>query len=269
MVPAPPVRLLQRIVGNRRSVVALARRHLLARYAGTLLGGLWEVLHPALTILVLWFVFTAAFHARGPHDMPFILYFVTGIVPWLLISESINQGTQGVVAHGFLIKKMVFPSEILPFVYLVASAVSHVLLLGLAAVVLLANGVPASIFWIQCIYYFVVACGLVLGIQWLLSALMVFHRDLGQVVGVLLNLAFWATPVVWVPNGVVPPRLAWILYANPFAYVIDGYRKSLLERQPFWTDWAHGLYVWTVLLALLVVGGTVFRRLKPHFADVL
>jgi lipopolysaccharide transport system permease protein/teichoic acid transport system permease protein len=122
---------------------------------------------------------------------------------------------------------------------------------------------------LQCIYYFVAACGLVIGIQWLLSALMVFHRDLGQVVGVLLNLAFWATPVVWVAEGVVPAEARWILFANPFTYVIDGYRHSLLDAQPFWRDWEQGLYVWGLAICLFALGGTVFRRLKPHFADVL
>lgn len=262
-------RLAAQLFLSRQTVIALAKRYLLSRYAGTLLGGVWEVLHPALTILVLWFVFSQAFKARGPDGMPFILYFVTGIVPWLFMSEAINQGTHAVVTHRFLVKKMVFPSEILPFVYLSAGAISHLLLLVLAAIVLLVNGVRVNLYWLQCVYYFLAACGLVVGIQWLLSALMVFHRDLGQVVGVVLNLAFWATPVVWVAEGVVPPEARWILFANPFTYVIEGYRHSLLDAHPFWIDWEQGLYVWGLSLCLLALGGTVFRRLKPHFADVL
>jgi ABC-type polysaccharide/polyol phosphate export permease len=74
---------------------------------------------------------------------------------------------------------------------------------------------------------------------------------------------------VWVTDGVVPPDYLWLMHANPVAYVIDGYRGSLLNQQPFWVNWSQGLYVWCLALALALVGANVFRRLKPHFGDVL
>jgi ABC-type polysaccharide/polyol phosphate export permease len=254
---------------GRRTVRALARRQVVSRYAGTLFRGAWEVAHPAMTILVFWFVFSVAFKAKGPDGIPFILYFVAGMLPWMFFAEGLSSGTQGVVAHSFLVKKMVFHSELLPFVYLTAGAVNHGLLLILAGVVLFANGVHFTWYWFQIIYYFLTLCVFMLGLQWLLSAVNVFNRDFGQGVTMVLNLWFWATPVVWVVDGVVPREYQWLVSINPVYYVIEGYRGSLLYHKPLWQHWQQGLYVWALALVLGVAGATVFRRTKPHFADVL
>lgn len=254
---------------GRRTVRALAQRQVMSRYAGTVFRGVWEVAQPAVTILVFWFVFSMAFKARGPEGMPFIVYFVTGMLPWMFFAEGVSSGTQGVVAHSFLIKKIVFQSELLPFVYLTTGAVNHALLLILGMVVLLANGVHFTWHWFQIIYYFVTLCALMLGLQWLLSAVNVFNRDLGQGVNMVLNLWFWATPIVWVVDGVVPKEYQWLVSINPVYYIIEGYRGAFLYQQPLWHHWQQGLYVWSLALVLGLVGATVFRRLKPHFADVL
>jgi len=253
----------------RRTICALAGRQVVSRYAGTLFRGAWEIIHPAVTILVFWFVFSVAFKAKGPEGTPYIVYFVTGILPWMFFAEGINGGTQGVIAHSFLVKKMVFRSELLPFVYITAGSLNHGLLLILASVVIFFNGGQFSWYWLQIVYYFFTLCALMLGLQWLLSAMTVFQRDLGQGVTMVLNLWFWATPVVWVADGVVPPQYHWLLLANPVHYVIEGYRGSLLYQQSIWRHWQQGLYVWGLALVLAVVGAMVFRRLKPHFGDVL
>ena len=263
------INFLLELYRGRRTIRALARRDVLSRYSGTAFRGAWELANPALTLLVFWFVFSVAFKAKGPAETPFILYFVTGYLPWLFFSESLTRGTQGVVAHSFLVKKIVFASELLPFVYLTACAINHCLLLLLAVIILLLNGATITWYWLQLPYYFFVLCAFLIGLQWLLSALNVFNRDLGQGVGVLLNVWFWVTPVVWVAADVVPLKYQWLIRANPVAYVIDGYRGSLLYQQPFWVNWSQGLYVWFIALVLALLGANVFRRLKTHFGDVL
>ncbi|MFA5925279.1 MAG: ABC transporter permease [Methylococcaceae bacterium] len=263
------IKFLIGLYQGRRTIRALAMRDVLARYSGTLFRGAWELVNPAITLLVFWFVFSVAFKAKGPAGIPFILYFVTGYVPWLFFSESLMRGTQGVVAHSFLVKKMVFPSELLPFVYLTGGAINHALLLLLSIVVLLFNGISVSWYWLQIGYYFVTLCAILVGLQWLLSAVNVFNRDLGQGVGVVLNVWFWMTPVVWVADGVIPAEYQWLMFANPLYYIIDGYRGALLYQQPFWIHWQQGLYVWSFALVFAVLGASVFRRLKPHFGDVL
>lgn len=263
------INFLSGLYRGRRTIHALARRDVLSRYSGTLFRGVWELANPAITLLVFWFVFSIAFKSKGPAGIPFIIYFVTGYVPWLFFSESLMRGMHGVVAHTFLVKKMVFPSELLPFVYLTGGAINHGILLLLAFVVLLFNGVSISWYWLQIPYYFFTLCAMLVGLQWLLSALIVFNRDIGQGISVMLNVWFWMTPVVWVADGVIPPQYQWLMHTNPLGYIIEGYRGSLLYQQPFWTDWGLGLYVWSLAFVFAVIGAMVFRSLKPHFGDVL
>jgi lipopolysaccharide transport system permease protein/teichoic acid transport system permease protein len=253
----------------RRTIQALAGRQIQMRYSGTLFRGAWEILHPVVTILLYWFVFSIAFKARGPEGIPFIAYFITGMLPWMCFAEGIQSGGQGVVSHGFLIKKMVFKSELLPFVFLVAGGLNHGLLMILASGILIANGVPITWCWLQVAYYFITMCSLMLGLQWLLSSLTVFHRDLGQAVTMGLNVVFWSTPVVWVAKSVLSPEYQWVLFLNPLCYIVEGYRASLLYNEPIWLNWQQALYVWALLVLLAATGFTVFRRLKPHFGDVL
>lgn len=254
---------------SRRTIRALAQRDVLSRYSGTIFRGLWELINPALTLVIFWFVFSVALKAKGPGGTPFILYFATGYLPWLFFSESLTRGTQAVVAHTFLIKKMVFASELLPFVYLSSSAINHALLLVLAGIILLFNGIPITWYWLQLPYFFVTLCIFLVGLQWLLSAINVFNRDIGQGLSVVLNIWFWITPVVWVADDVVPSEYQWLIYANPVAYVIEGYRGSLLYEHPFWINGWQGLYVWCLSLGLALLGANIFRMLKPHFGDVL
>lgn len=265
----PVIEFIRGLYRERRTIRALASRQILSRYSGTLFRGAWELLHPVVTILLYWFIFSVAFKAKGPEGIPFIVYFITGILPWMFFADGINNGAQGVVSHSFLVKKMVFRSELLPFVYLAAGGLTHGLLMSLASGVLIANGVQVSWHWLQLAYYFLTLCSLMLGLQWLLSALTVFHRDLGQAVTMGLNVWFWSTPVVWVAKGLVPPEYQWFLFINPLYYIIEGYRASLLYHEPLWRNWQQGLYVWGLLIVLAAVGSQVFRRLKPHFGDVL
>ncbi len=264
------LRLLKTLYQSRNIIRALAKRDVLSRYSGTQLRGVWEILNPAITLFVFWFVFSFALKTKGPSETPFIIYFITGYLPWIFFSETLSRGSQGVVVHSFLISKTVFASEVLPFVYIFTSAVNHMFLLVLSIFILLLNGVEFSWHFIQIIYYFITLCVILVGLQWILSAINVFNRDIGQGVGIALNLLFWVTPIVWVNNNVIPNKYKWIIDFNPIGYVIDGYRGSLLYHKPIWESWWHqGLFVWSFALVLVVIGAIVFQRLKPHFGDVL
>ncbi len=253
----------------RRTIVALASRQILSRYSGTLFRGIWEVAHPAVTILLYWFIFSVAFKAKGPEGVPFIVYFITGMLPWMFFADGISNGTQGIISHSFLVKKTVFKSELLPFVYLAESGLKHIVLMLIAVIVLVISGVRFSWYFIQLPYYFFVLCAFMIGLQWLLSSVNVFHRDIGQIVNIVLTVWFWATPIVWVVKGFIPPQYEWLLFINPICYIIEGYRLSLVYHKPLWNHWQQGLYVWGLLIVVVGAGAQVFRRLKPHFGDVL
>jgi ABC-type polysaccharide/polyol phosphate export permease len=109
---------------------------------------------------------------------------------------------------------------------------------------------------------------LVLGLSWLASALRVFIKDIGNFVAVVLQIGFWATPIFW-SIDLVPEKYQFIIKLNPMAYIINGYRDTFINQAWFWENQLVALYFWLLTMAILVTGIIVFKRLRPHFGDVL
>lgn len=245
----------------------MAKQDLAQRYVGTVGGLLWAVLHPMLMVVIYWFVFTIGFKAQAPGNMPFVLYFVSGLIPWLLFSEVLQNSMTAVTANAALIKKTVFPSEILPLVHLVAGSFTHLVFLSILCLLCLLYGYGPKLALLQVVYYYLALGCLLLGLSWLFGSIHVFHRDLAQGVGALLNLWFWLTPVVW-PADMIPDNYSAILKFNPVYYVVEGYR-SVITGIPIWSRQWESVCFWLVAGPVLLLGGYVFKRLKPEFAEVL
>jgi ABC-type polysaccharide/polyol phosphate export permease len=251
----------------RDVIWAMAKRDVAARYVGTIGGVLWAILHPTLTVAIYWLVFSVGFKAKGSAGMPFVLYFVSGLVPWLFFNEVLLSSMNAVIANASLIKKTVFPAEVLPLVHFVSGSFTHFVLLFILCILAWSYGYGPKLTVIQIVYYYGALGCLLLGLSWLIGSLQVFHRDLGQAMSAVLSLWFWLTPVVWSPE-LIPPHFRLILEFNPIYYVVNGYR-SLMTGVPFWLNWQEALRFWSVTGPVLLLGAYVFRRLKPDFADVL
>ncbi len=258
-----------RLLFDRRQLIwEMARRDLLQKYVGSRVGLLWTVIHPLSLIFIFWFVFGFGLKAQPVADVPFSIWLTAGLAAWFSFSEIVAESTGVIVSNPHLIKKINFPSQILPVVKIVSSMVNHLVFLTLLVIMLLANGVPVTFFALQVIYYYCCLVLLALGISWLTSAINVFVRDVSQIVQLVLQVMFWATPIIW-DIKIMPENVQMILRLNPIYYIIHGYREAFVYCRPFWLDLGSGLYFWCVTLFLLVVGALVFRRLKWHFPDVL
>lgn len=248
---------------------AMARRELAARYAGTVGGALWALFQPLTTVAVFWFVFSVGFKARGPGDTPFILYFLCGYAPWLFFTETVLASAGSVAGSAHLVKKTIFPTQILPVAHLTAALTIHLALLAVVLVILAVNGVTPHLLTLPLLLYHLLGlCALALGLGWALAALQVFSRDVQQILTVMLNLWFWLTPIVWVEE-MMPEGLRWLLQLNPMHHVTQGYRAALMGGEPFWLDPGGVALFWLTALIILAGGAHIFRRLKPEFADVL
>jgi lipopolysaccharide transport system permease protein/teichoic acid transport system permease protein len=109
---------------------------------------------------------------------------------------------------------------------------------------------------------------LALGLGWAVSALNPFLRDIAQIVGVLLQMGFWATPIFWDIN-MMPAKFQVIFKLNPMFYIVQGYRESFIYFHPFWNHPVQTVYFWAVTIAIFITGALIFKKLKPQFADVL
>ena len=260
--------LLLDIVRNRKLLWQLTKRDFKQRYLGSYLGILWAFIQPAITVLIFWFVFQVGFKAMPVDNFPFILWLVCGMFPWFFFSDSIQSAANSILESSFLVKKIVFRVELLPIVKIASALVVHIFFVILLFAMFAIYGYSFSIYNLQIIYYFFAMMCLALGISWLTSALTVFLRDVGQFVSMIMQFAFWATPIFW-SLKIVPEEYTTILRMNPIYYFIEGYRQSFIYHEWFWQHYKLTAYYWAVTLIIMFVGALCFKKLRPHFADVL
>ncbi|MBF0456460.1 MAG: ABC transporter permease [Nitrospirae bacterium] len=253
---------------NREILFELARRDFRARYLGSYMGVLWAFINPAVYVAILWFVFQLGFKARQTDNFPFILWLIPGIVAWFFISDSIMGATHSILDYSFLVKRVVFRVSVLPIVKILAALYVHLFFLILLFVVFFVHGYVFSIYWVQVLYYLFASLALMLGISWVTSSVMIFFRDFGQIVSMALQFGFWLTPVFWSVRS-MPPKYLFLLKLNPLYYIIDGYRNSFVYKIWFWETPLLTLYYWLFTAMVLVTGLKLFRKMRPHFADML
>ncbi len=256
------------LVGSRYVIWELAKQDFKSRYMGSYLGILWAFIHPIVTIGIFWFVFENGLKSRPVTDSPFVLWLIAGIVPWFFFSESLGRATNAILEKRFLVKKVVFRVSILPLVKILSALVVHLMFLVVALGLLTAYGLTPSIYTWQLLYYLTATFVLLLGLAWMTSALVVFVRDLGQVVSMTLQFGFWLTPICW-PVTMVPERFRTFVELNPLYYIVRGYRESLIDHVWFWQHPRQSLFFWCITGMIFIVGGLIFKRLRPQFADVM
>ncbi len=263
-----PFNFLKQIYIHRSMIKVMAIREIQTRYVGTLAGFVWFIINPLMMLLVYWFIFSVGFKVKPAGNVPFVVVFFCGLIPWTTFSETLAANTNAIIGNAGLVKKTVFPTEILPLVNLVASLVSHCIMLVILMVLLLLNNIPSSLYIFQFLYYLAALSVFALGLSWFLSAVNVFYRDVGLMLSVLLNMWFWLTPIVW-GIEMIPEEYQYIIKLNPIYYIVDGYKSSFIYHVPFWHNYHLGIYFWGVCLSMFLFGGLIFRKLKPEFADVL
>jgi len=253
-------------------------RDLKARYRGSVLGFFWSFANPLLLLMVYTFVFSVVLPGRFPGvDENYALFLFCGLLPWTWFSSSLTEASNSLLANGNLIKKVLFPAEVLPIVAVIANMVHFFLALPILilALILFASRLPTvgELFW----FPIVVAVQFVmsLGFGLILAALTVHFRDIKDLLSNVLTLWFFATPILYPWTMVaergpiffgLPPLGKLLMDANPATHVIISYQEIL-----FW-DGPYGHWRWLLLTAILSVGMfllgyALFDRLRDSFAE--
>ncbi|HET6514624.1 MAG TPA: ABC transporter permease [Thermodesulfovibrionales bacterium] len=246
----------------------MAKRDIASQHIGSLLGFFWTFINPLIMIFILWFVFSIGFKTMPRDNVPFVVWLTAGMCIWNTFVEVINGSTSVISNNPHLVKKIVFPLSILPVVKLVASFVTHVIFLVFLILLIIFQGMPFSLYWLQAFYYFGAMSVLALGLGWITSSINIFTKDISQVVSVILQIGFWGTPIFW-DLSIMPDKYQFFVKLNPMFYIVRGYRESFLYGVPFWYNWQMTLYFWGVTGLIFILGALIFLRLRPHFADVL
>ena len=260
---------LRHLLRYRALVQSLVARDLKARYRGSVLGFLWSFVNPLLLLLIYTFVFTVVLQDfRGGGVEPYALFMFCGILPWTWFSSSLLESANVLIAGGNLIRKVLFPAEVLPIVTVFAGMMHFFLGLPILAAFFLyyRNQVPMyplDLLWLPVIV--LVQLTLTLGLALIVSALTVHFRDLRDLLGNVLTLWFFATPIIY-PLSAVGGRFRSLLNLNPFTHIAVAYQEVLFVSGPF-TAWPRLLLVGTVSIAVFACGYVVFDRLRDTLAE--
>jgi len=247
---------------------SLTKNEFKQKYVGNILGIFWAFIQPAAMIGIFWFVFQVGFKSKPVDDFPFILWLVAGMFPWFYFAEGLSAGTGSVQNNAFLVKKVVFRVSLLPMIPLLSALSIHIFFIFFMFGMFIYYGYAPEMYWLQIAYYTFAMSILLLGLSWLTSSVVIFFKDVGQLVAIVIQFGFWLTPIFW-SLKIVPEKYHFLINLNPMAYIVDGYRNSMIYHKWFWEDMGFTLYFWAVTLILFVLGGYTFRKLRPHFADVL
>ncbi len=248
----------------------MAKRDIIGRYRGSFLGLIWSFLTPLLMLAVYTFVFSVVFKARwnlGSGDKAeFAMALFAGLTVYTVFSEVLSRAPNLIVENSSYVTKVVFPLEILPLVTLV-NAVFHMLIsmsILLAFIVLVKHAIPWTVLLFPVIIFPLLL--VTIGLSWLLSALGVYVRDLGQMIGVIISAMLFLSPVFY-PISSMPESVRWLFYLNPVTLPIEQARSVVLWGHiPDLWAWG-GYFLSSVLVSLL--GLWAFNRLRGGFSDVL
>ncbi len=261
-----PVELYQ----SRHLIWKLAKNDFRKRYAGSSMGALWALAQPVVTVAMYYIVFDKLMGGggRGVEDVPFVLFLTAGLVPWFYFNEALNNGTNALREYDYLVKKVVFKISILPIIKVIAATFIHVFFVAVLLIVAALYGYYPTVYTTQILYYSACLFVFVLALCYATCAVVVFFKDLTQIIGIALQIGIWATPILWNIDS-APEEWVVILKLNPLVYIVNGYRSAIYERSWFFEDFFSTMYFWIVTVVLFGIGVAVFKRLKPHFADVL
>lgn len=264
--PSRVLHSLQQLFRHRALIQSLVARELKARYRGSVLGVVWSFLNPLLLLLIYTFVFSVVVPGVSSKQIEhFPLFLFCGILPWSWFSSSLLESANVLITGGALLRKVLFPAEVLPIVTVLAGLVHFTLGLPILIAFIVYERVPVTpdVLWLPII----VAAQLLLtvGLALLVSSLTVHFRDLRDLLSNLLTLAFFMTPIVY-PLSQAPDWARPLLLLNPFTHLVVAYQEILVLPGPF-AAWPRVITMGIVSVAICALGYVVFDRLRDTFAE--
>lgn len=258
---------LRQLPRYRGLIQTLVVRELKARYRGSVLGYLWSFINPLLLLLIYSFVFTIVIPNRDERAQPYALFMFCGILPWTWFSASLSEASNSLIANGNLIKKVLFPAEVLPIVSVLANMVHFFLGLPILAAFLLWYQKPihaSELIWFPVVVF--VQLLFTIGLSLILSALTVHFRDIRDILANVLTLWFFATPIIY--TWMMMEKYIGYLNWNPFTHLAISYQEILFFDGPF-GHWKWLLALGGASVALCLAGYWLFDRLRDSYAEVV
>ena len=267
------ISLFKGIIEKRKLIWDLSKADFKKRFVGSYFGIIWMFIQPLVTILIYALLF-GEYGFKSPPPVPgasYVIWMVPGIVPWFYFSEALNSGTNCLQEYHYLVKKVVFQVEMLPIIKLISCFMVHACFLVIMVGLYLVGGHFPIATWIQVLYYSFASSMLALALTYITSSIQVFFKDMAQIVSICLQFGMWLTPIMYHESMFTNahPWLLPIFKLNPFYYISTGFRDSMLQGTWFFERPTLTIYFWGFTLVTMFVGLRIFRKLRPHFSDVM
>lgn len=224
---------------------------------------LWSFLNPLLQIVVYAVVFQVIL--KNPQEN-YAIFLCCGLIPWTFFSATVTRSAFTMIENGNIIKKVYFPREILPISIVTSEAVNFMISTIIILGFVIFGGIGISKYIIFYPLVLLAQYLLLIGISLIISSISVYVRDLQHLIGVAMQLLFYATPIVYA-SETIPDNFKWILYLNPMTYIINGYRDIFYNQKMI--DVIPTLLLIIISIILCLIGYIIFNKLQKGFAEQL
>lgn len=247
----------------------MVARDFRSRYLNSVLGSLWAILNPLTQILIYTLIFSQVMRTKLPgvdDTLGYSIYMCAGILPWQFFVEVLSREQNVFLEHGTLLKKVNFPRSSLPVYTFLSAGINFIILYLLFLVFLVVVGKWPGLSLLAVFPLLILQIGLAVGVGIFLGTLNVFFRDVGHIIGIIMQFWFWLTPIVY-PVQAIPDKFHWLLFLNPMAIITQDYQKIFLYRA--WPDWENILPIFYIVIVFLALGYWTFIKLDKEMVDEL
>ena len=260
---------IKAIIKDKKLIWQLGKNDFKNRFANTSLGEIWGFLQPFVFMLTYAIVFQYILKTGSSGNIPYAVWFFPGMAMWQWINDSIMSASNSIRTYSYLVKKVVFPVDIIPMISIVASSFVGLFLILIATILCIIYKYMPNILLL--LYVVIAAYCFIIAFTRFTSAITTVVPDFANLLGIAMQLFFWFTPVIWNLNMLVEhPILAKIMRCTPFTYLVTTFRQVFIGENIVFAE--HGLYTlvfWIITIIMFIWGNAVFRRTKKDFADVL
>ena len=269
------IMVLREQITNFYLIRRLSLYELKSKNKSNYLGMAWELINPAIQILIYWFVF-GTLRSRAPVEVngieiPFFIWLLTAFFLWIFMYQSLIDGSKSIYTRLRMLSKMSFPFSVIPNFVIFSKLYIHLFMLAVTIIILQFSGFYISIHYVQLIYFLFSAIALLFAVSLITSTISTIIRDFHMFLNATLRMLLYLSGVLW-PITILSdfPTLMKFMQLNPLYYLLEGYRASLLGREWYIvTHWQLGLYFWGLVIVLLIIGSKLHVKFRRHLIDYL
>lgn len=259
-------------IKNRSLIWRLGRNDFKNKFANTSLGSIWGFLQPFVFLLTYAIVIQYILKIGRSGDSPFVVWYLPAMAMWQFFNDSILNVANSIRSYSYLVKKVLFPVDIIPLISLMSSSITSIFVIVVAIVICALFGYFPN--FLLVLYYIFAALCFTIGFSRFASAITTLVPDFGQLLSILMQILFWFTPIIWdltFIEGMMGGNVLRVACCMPISYAVIGFRQAFIGGGNILTA-GHGFYTivfWVITIGVYIWSNHIFKKCKKDFADVL